>query len=281
MSKSLFKRVTARFRKNKLYSIALQLTGNTLQDKKWIIILGCYNSGTTLLDKLLSTHPEIAGLDEEGVMLTNQLPRPEDYGWRRMWFKCEENMKIDNSDVQKADVIKRHWSHFFDTQKHYLLEKSIANICRIQFFEENFDSPYFIHLVRNGYAVAEGIHRKAYVMKQNCHLGERYPMAYCAEQWTRSIQLVENSKGSLRHFIEVSYENLVNDTPATLNSIFAFIGLRKTNYQFENHNFKVHEKNSPVMNMNKTSFDSLTKDQINVISDIAGEKLHQYNYKIL
>lgn len=33
---------------------------------KWLFVVGCYNSGTTLLAEMLSRHPNISGLPTEG-----------------------------------------------------------------------------------------------------------------------------------------------------------------------------------------------------------------------
>src|SRR5688572_13607291 len=94
MKKPFLVRIVTRFRGNPLLSAILNLKGRNLDSKKWVFILGCYNSGTTLLDQILSLHPEISGLKDEGVMLTDCLKRPEDFGWRRMWWKCEDQMAI-------------------------------------------------------------------------------------------------------------------------------------------------------------------------------------------
>ena len=59
--------------------------GNELQPDRWIFIIGCNNSGTTLLKSILTKHPLIAGFTREGVYLTDRLPFPEQFGWPRMW----------------------------------------------------------------------------------------------------------------------------------------------------------------------------------------------------
>src|SRR5688572_24611021 len=136
--KRLFPRITARFRKSPFYSYFLEKTGRKLENKNWIFILGCYNSGTTLLNQLLAEHPSISGLPDEGVMLTDQLVKPEDYGWRRMWWKCVDQMESDRiSRNRDSSRIKRHWSHFYEDKK-FLVEKSISNVCRISFFSRHF-----------------------------------------------------------------------------------------------------------------------------------------------
>lgn len=63
-------RLAARLRRNQIWSTISALTGVELKPQKWIFIVGCYNSGTTLLEKILSLHPMIGSLRDEGVMLT-------------------------------------------------------------------------------------------------------------------------------------------------------------------------------------------------------------------
>ena len=42
----------------------------------WLFILGVNNSGTTILSKILETHPEIRTLPKEGQHLTTAFPKP-------------------------------------------------------------------------------------------------------------------------------------------------------------------------------------------------------------
>ena len=67
-----------------LWDLAGKLTGRSLAPDRWVFVVGCYNSGTTLLANLLEAHPAINGLAREGVELTDALRRPELAGWPRM-----------------------------------------------------------------------------------------------------------------------------------------------------------------------------------------------------
>jgi len=126
--------------------------------KTWVFIVGCYNSGTTLLDYILGCHEEISALPTEGAALTRLLARPEDLGWPRMWYKCVDRVRLDEKDTTpNVDRLKKEWGFWFDKEKSIFLEKSIANSARIRWLNQNFDQPYFIWIIRNGYCVAEGI----------------------------------------------------------------------------------------------------------------------------
>jgi hypothetical protein len=277
--KPLAIRLAARYRKNRLWSWFSQVSGNGLNDRIWVFIIGCYNSGTTLLEQILSLHPAIASLNEEGVMLTDALPRPEDYGWRRMWLGCESKIIIDPAhELRTAARIKRHWSHFYPARR-YLMEKSISNTPRALFFERNFQPVYFIHLVRNGYAVAEGIMRKAKVMGGNPYAGQQhYPIEMCAGQWKRSMEVVEEAKPKLRHFLEVRYEDLTEKPLETMSVITSFLGLEALSKEMITRSFSVHEKNEPILNMNERSLARLSAAEIKKINEVAHHYLVRYGY---
>lgn len=276
-------KVTARIKYNPLWAELLFRTGKSLKHKNWIFIIGCYNSGTTLLDQILATHPQIGGLPDEGVMLTDQLVRPEDFGWRRLWSECEEEIEDSERNQQKnAGRIKKHWSHFYDSDKNFLLEKSIANSTRLKFFNEEFCPAWFIHIVRNGYAVAEGIHRKAEVMEGNPYFEDgKYPFSLCAKQWVRSIEVFEGSKQYLQNVIEIKYEELAENPSEVVNGILERMGLKTFPENYFEKSFTIHEKNSKIKNMNPSSFKRLKADDIKTINEVAGKYLEAYEYNLL
>jgi hypothetical protein len=277
--KSLKQRFFSRYRNNQYVSNLLYYTGNDLAPAKWIFILGCYNSGTTLLGEVLSQHGEVGGLNDEGVMLTNQLPRPEDFGWRRMWLKCENEMDITGNKRRISEEIKRHWSHFYTGKKNALLEKSISNTARAAFFNDYFKPAYFIHIVRNGYAVAEGIKRKAKVMPGNpfSHAGQ-YPIELCAEQWVRSLQVVEEQRTRLDNFLEITYEQLTAQPDQTIEIVGDFLGISRFKTSLKETLFTVHQNHESIRNMNDSSLKRLTEAEINSINGIAKHYLEKYHY---
>ena len=279
--KSLKHRFFSRYRNNFFLSKAFDFTGRDLKPAKWIFIIGCYNSGTTLLDQILSQHKEVGGLNDEGVMLTSKLARPEDFSWRRMWVKCENLLKVNENPQQTATLIKRHWSHFYDRKKTALLEKSISNAPRAVFFNDNFQPAYFIHIVRNGYAVAEGIRRKAKLMPGNPFYPKgQYPINLCAEQWTRSLQVVREQQGQLHNFFEITYEQLTTDPDKTMQQVCRFLDISPFDTSLKSVSFSVHQTNASIQDMNQSSLERLTNDEIGLINEVAAEDLKRYGYYV-
>lgn len=282
MKKSIKTRVIARTRKNPLSDVITTSTGHELQPAKWVFIVGCYNSGTTLLNELLSRHPQISGLDDEGVMLTSYLPKPEDFGWHRMWAKCYNKLTINGAGDHEAlaGKIKRQWSHFYPASAEaVLLEKSIANTTRIPFLQKHFKPAYFIHIVRNGYAVAEGLRRKSNPMKfDRTEFEKGYPISLCAHQWRESIELVENQRDDITNLLEIKYEDFTTDTQQVLDRITSFLAIDNFQNSVAEKAFQIHEKKSTIKNMNPRSLKKLSEDDIQAIEDEAGDLLKKLNY---
>ncbi|MFN3969037.1 sulfotransferase family protein [Flavobacterium sp.] len=273
-------KVYSRYRKSKWVSAIFSFFGKELQPKKWVFIIGCYNSGTTLLTEIFEKNNQLCVLPDEGVMLTNQLPRPEDYGWQRMWSQCEEKMKIDiNNASEVARITKRHWSHFVKGNPTIVVEKSIANAARMSFFQEHFPNSYFIYIVRNGYAVAEGIKRKAIVMKENQPiLGNKYPIDYTAKQWQSSINIVERERESINNFLEISYEEMTADLKGTCLKVTNFLEINPFDDNSLQGDFEVHGNKMKVSNQNHKSFARLSEEEWHTINTIAEKGLKNYSY---
>ena len=68
-----------------------------VEPEKWVFVVGCYDSGTTLLARLLATHSQISRFDE-GVFKTSQLVTPEELGWPRLWCQVVDQVRLRAGD---------------------------------------------------------------------------------------------------------------------------------------------------------------------------------------
>ena len=101
--------------------------GSYPEHKTWLFIVGCYNSGTTLLADLLGSHTLISRLPYEGVVMSDCLPRPEEFGWTRMWARCESQMQIPAESASRVSVrCQKQLGFWHESSAKYYLEKSIA-----------------------------------------------------------------------------------------------------------------------------------------------------------
>ena len=252
--------------------------GRVLTPERWLFIIGCYNSGTTLLKDLLAEHPNIGTLAGEGVKFSDALPRPEDFGWQRMWCQCVDQVRLNPEDRERADRIKRQWSMLYPTRP-VLLEKSIVNAVHIPFLMTQFKPAHFIYIVRNGYAVAEGIRRKAEPGKRgNPVYSGAYPIGLCARQWAETDRIVEREREELSHFMSLRYEDFVADPDVHLRRIADFVGVDPLDKRLLAQDWNVHGIESTIRNMNGPSLARLSDADRADVLDAAGDVLERWGY---
>ena len=245
------------------------------KNKKWVFLVGCYNSGTTLLSELLGQHPLISALETEGHFITDQFVKDYDIGLPRMWVDREDIFRLDENDTFPDPVrVLKEWSMRLDLKKPVLLEKSPPNSAKTRWLQKHFENPHFIGIVRNGYAVAEGITRKA----NPKHLINSWPIDKSAYQWSRSNEVLLEDAKHQKKFMWISYEDLVNDTIGTLNKITEFLCIDNF-LQFESDkNWSIHERDEKIRDMNEDSISRLKDLQIKEINRVAGEMLDKFGY---
>lgn len=244
--------------------------------KKWVFLVGCYNSGTTLLAELLGHHPEISALPTEGHFITDQFVKDYDIGLPRMWVEREDLFRLDESSEGPDPVrVKKEWLMRLDRSKPVLLEKSPPNSAKTRWLQKYFENSYFVGIVRDPYAVSEGITRKA----DPKHLINSWPIEMSAYQWMRSNQVLEEDSKHLDRFIWITYEELADNTAETLNKICNFIEVSPFGDLVENMNWSIHERNEKVRNMNEDSISKLSEEQIKRISTVAGPMMDHFGYK--
>jgi hypothetical protein len=256
-----------------------------VEPEKWLFIVGCYNSGTTLLARLLATHSQISYLDE-GVFKTSQLTTPEELGWPRLWCQVLDKVRLNAAD-RSVDInkLKKDWMLFFDRQKTVFVEKSIVNSARMPWLQENFANSYFLFIVRNGYAVAEGIRRRTARslrdgQRLNSQFTSSYPIELCAKQWITNNAVVESDAKQIQRFKRISYEDLCAHPYKTISDIYAFLGLNdESSALLEVQRWKINEYDSAIRNMNDKSIANLSVEDINKIEAVAGTMLAYYSYQ--
>ncbi|MCS3700521.1 hypothetical protein GGQ20_001838 [Salinibacter ruber] len=249
--------------------------------KRWIFIIGCYNSGTSLLKSILAEHRAITWLPARGGAYTDELEWPESYGWTRMWHKCYKQLRMEPGPGAEhtARSIKRRWGLVLGRSPQNVLIKSITDAVRLPFLNEYFRPAYFVYIVRNGYAVAEGIKRRADPSKWGCErYSGGYPIELCAAQWKRSDQVVERDRASTEHFLRITYEDLTERTNKTVKTITDFLDIRQVDRRTLNRKWQIHGILSTIQNMNQKSIDNLSKSEIKTINRKAKKILQKYDY---
>ena len=166
-------------------------------EHKHLFILCPPASGSTLLWKILRTSPHVSALPAEGQTLV-----PEILFTRARW----------NPDLPVPwDKVKEKWFTAWDLSKPILLEKSPSHLVRAGQLQHHFPASFFLVMMRNPYAVCEGIKRRW-----------RKDLGYAAiaRLWLTWAGQQASNRQQLHNVLSLSYEELRNaDVEGVLSSL--------------------------------------------------------------
>jgi hypothetical protein len=229
------------------------------QPDRWGFIVGCCNSGTSLLHELVARHPDVGSLPREGQFLTDQLGVPKYDGLGRIWALNLARYRLTDADGSWIDIkrLKRQWGACFnDVSRPVLIEKSPPNAARTRWLQARFAPAVFIGIVRNGYAVAEGISRRP-----------GRSISEGARQWTRSNEVMLEDWEYLDRKIFVRYEDLVTRPQLVLTRVFEVLSLEPDRYEWSclQRSIRIHGRSEPLKDMNNESIAAMNEQDIGEI----------------
>jgi sulfotransferase family protein len=285
---------------------------------KPIFIIGSGRSGTTILYKLLSIHsdlcwfsnytdkfpslPSIAILHRildipvlgkrlKKANLTRRsmklIPKPTEGGTIYHSYCGFEHARKTTEDDLNEEVGNKFrkiiTKHLRSTGKTRFISKQTANNQRIRQIDKIFPNAYYIHIIRDGRAVANSLFRISWWDDVDIWwLGHRAskwyemgkePIELCGLQWKRDVmELLENKHLFEDRYIEIRYEDLVENTKNIVHKITDFCEL---NWPPE---FETGIPNK-LENMNYKWKEELTEPQQKILSKSLENFLKQLGYQ--
>lgn len=136
-----------------------------MNQKNYLFISGCGRSGTSALTILLGSHPEIClGMERYGHLVT-----PKSFCIDQSYFKPDRFLDLKPGDTFYSDLLDFHkWCPNISEK---IVTASIVGDKRPEYFlvfdklNEVFDSPKFIHIIRNYSDVAFSWEARAKITK--------------------------------------------------------------------------------------------------------------------
>jgi len=242
---------------------------------QWIFILGCNNSGTTLMTRILEAHPDISGVPRGGRGATVALFSPRRVEAVRLWTEKVEQFRLTEAD-QHLDALRLVYDWVAAVRplsRPYVLEKAPPDMICSRWFQEVFPNARFIGLVRNGYAVAEGMNRR-----------EGYSLDRCARHWNTANKIMLDDVAHLQRFQLVHYEDITRDPGTVMRQICQFLGIDSRPLQAViAQEWKVHNMDNAaakIQDFNGRSLARLSPRDIETINRHAGEMLARFGYAI-
>jgi hypothetical protein len=239
----------------------------------WLFILGCSNSGTTLLSQILSRHPTIGALAYEGQFLTPALPRTKMVGLKRLFSERPDRFHLVEGDYPPdGHQMLFDWLRGRDRARGpFLMVKSPPDMMRTRWLQAQVPLCSFVAIVRNGFAVSEGIRRR-----MGCDLRR------CARHWARTHDYLAEDSAHLRRFHLLRYEDLCEQPVPTLEAVARFLEIDAAPlYGVERETWTIHNMNerpSPLKNFNAESLNRLSAEDREIVLAEAGPVLARFGY---
>lgn len=232
----------------------------------WLFIIGCNNSGTTLLKNILGSYHLVKPIEGEGQYRTKALPTDRGEGVARVFSEKLETFRLTESDDGNYLRVFYDWYHHIKPNKdcHYILEKTTVNSLRTRWLQHHFPKAHFIIIFRRPYGVCEGMKRKANISIEQA-----------AKHWEKTNSILFNDLNFLKHKLIVTYDEFTESPIEVINKIEEFLLLTDgNNDNVHNRVFRIHGKESKIRNMDKESINRLSEEECKTIKKICG-KLEQ------
>jgi len=216
-------------------------------EEKIIFILGHGRSGTTLLNKVLSVHPDICFFGNE----FNDLPyfyfqhhRYDKFGaqkYERMmsdflahpWLNFKLKPKVSAKNIRDF-IAQDILGQFKQQQAKEVVGVKIANFIfeNVQMIAQAFPNAYCIHIYRDPRDVYWSL------KKNNFPIFSAY---YVAKAWQKAVVEIQSLQGRVPHFFEIKYESLITRPEAEIRKICAFLGVPYSEKMVNFHKFIIDE----------------------------------------
>jgi len=244
-----------------------------------IFIIGCHRSGTSIFYRKLALHPDLAFITRTTRRAPNQiwlmrlfmLLRSKEKNhtpiggevWNRFGSGDDQVMTAANVTPEIREYFERLVkNHLILFKRKRFLNKSPSNSVKIGFLDALFPDAHFIHMVRDGRAVARSISKGR--MSHGRFSGAKYPgwqdlldkpvVASCGLQWTQTIAYIQNALKQIpdERILQVRYEDFISRPVETMQRVGERCHLKWTDPLLEqvaeglrSRNYKWSESFSP------------------------------------
>ena len=177
-----------------------------------VIVAGVARSGTTWLESLLMTHPQVGGVERTETFLFSALRgllRDE-----RLWAEVDDlpaRLRRFTDRVLRATL-----DHHTPSATHFV-EKTPLHAGLLPRIAALYPDAWFVHLVRDGRDVARSLAQVDFLRGVGPADGARL--------WAQTVRRIDAAATSLPQFREVRYEDLFADPVGVTTALLEWVGL--------------------------------------------------------
>jgi hypothetical protein len=204
-----------------------------------IFLVGCPRSGTTLLQSLLSAHPQIASFPESKFfqcLLPAENSRRRKLGiishqlkpWLATYFKNDIKRPEMLRYLPKFPLRRLYTQQFFkillmlatEQGKNIVLEKTPQHIFYLDPITDSFPHAKIIHLIRKGEDVVASLYEATHQSPQ--YWDGIWEIDKCIDWWNRAVYMSQQYADHPNHIL-VSYEQLLETPEIFLQDLCTFL----------------------------------------------------------
>ncbi len=191
--------------------------------KQLVFVGGLHRSGTSVLHRLLRSHPQVSGFQQTGVpedegqhLQTVFAPARKHGGPGRFAFDAAAHLTEASRLVsaRNRDRLLCQWGPYWDWTKRVLAEKSPPNLIRARFLQALFPRARFVFIVRHPIAVSLATVKMAQATVQEL-----------ASHWCHAHRLFLDDLPLVRDALVIRYEDLAADRDAYMEQVWRAAGL--------------------------------------------------------
>lgn len=235
--------------------------------RRWCFIVGCNNSGTTFLNRLLRASPEVSAMFGEAQLATRTLPRTNRRGHERVWTEYLDQLSPDIDLSVFGPRLVHDWMYSLQPPiRRVVVLKTPSYAAVMPFLQDAFPRSCFIGVVRNGYATAESIRTTG-----------NKSLSRAARHWAMVNRLMLEQASHLENFMFFRFEDLVDDPTGAANRLATFIEIQPDPLV---QALSSGETGWTIFNPNSNRLARMPQADRDIIDSVAHDMLQHFGYSL-
>lgn len=238
--------------------IELSQTKKIISNKKIIFIVGMPRSGTTLVEQIISSHKEVLGTGESGILM-NVI-------FRKFYHRQYESLNINliNKDLlNNENSIQSNYLRMLE-DKNFVsdiyTDKSLENFLFLGFIKIYFPNSKIVLLERNIKNVFWSIYKTNFLTS---YMNWTYDFEEINNYYKIYLELTNLWKTLIpKDICTIKYEKLINDPVIEIKNLIDFCGIKWDENCLNHHNNKSSiqtasalQARKPIYKLSKNSTD--------------------------
>ena len=189
-------------------------------EQRLVFVGGLHRSGTSLLARLISTHPDGSGLtgtnvpEDEGQHVQDVYPVGTEHGGPGRFAHTPEAHLTESSPLATPANARRlveSWAPYWDMSKTYLVEKTPPNLLMGRFLQQLYPDASFVFIVRHPVPVSLASRKWR----------KKLAFGRLMNHWFTAHDIARTDLPHLRRVHVLKYEDLMAQPDQTLDAVDA------------------------------------------------------------